>query len=120
MKSCLIVDDSKVVRKVARRIIEELGFTCQEAEDGAHARDLCAKDMPDAIFLDWNMPVMNGMEFLGHLRKMKDGKKPKVVFCSTENSAEKLRHAMKAGADEFIMKPFDAETIGLKFKQVGL
>lgn len=120
MKSCLIVDDSKVVRKVARRIIEELGFECHEAEDGAQAQKSCDAAMPNAILLDWNMPNMNGMEFLVYLRKMKNGKKPKVIFCSTESSTEKLRQAMNAGADEFIMKPFDAQTIALKFKQAGL
>ena len=64
MKSCLVVDDSRVVRKVARRIAEELGFQCEEAEDGQKAYEYCQGQMPDAILLDWNMPVMTGIEFL--------------------------------------------------------
>ena len=85
MPSCLVVDDSRVVRKVARRIVEDLGFTCEEAEDGSKAYDFCSKQMPDAILLDWNMPVMSGIEFLEKLRGMPNGNQPKVIFCTTEN-----------------------------------
>ena len=120
MKSCLVVDDSRVVRKVARRIAEELGFSCVEAEDGQKAYEACEGDMPDAILLDWNMPVMTGIEFLEKLRKMENGTHPKVVFCTTENDLEHIQQAMQAGADEYIMKPFDSEIIQSKFEQVGL
>ena len=64
MKSCLVVDDSSVIRKVARRILEDLSFTITEAEDGQQALERCQAEMPDAILLDWNMPVMDGLEFL--------------------------------------------------------
>src|SRR6266705_227521 len=67
MKTCLVVDDSGVVRKIARRILEEMGFEITEAEDGAKAFEACKRAMPDAVLLDWNMPVMDGFEFLGHL-----------------------------------------------------
>lgn len=80
MKSCLIVDDSRVVRKVARRIAEDLGFECDEAEDGQKAYDACQVKMPDAVLLDWNMPIMSGIEFLEKLRQMENGSHPKVVF----------------------------------------
>ncbi|WP_044559592.1 PleD family two-component system response regulator [Azospirillum sp. B4] len=120
MKSCLVVDDSRVVRKVARKILEELGFTCSEAEDGKQAMDLCAVSMPDAILLDWNMPVMTGIEFLRRLRKMSGGHSPKVVFCTTENDLAHIQEALSAGANEYIMKPFDSEIIQTKFEQVGL
>ena len=120
MPSCLVVDDSRVVRKVARRIVEDLGFSCEEAEDGQKAQQYCASTMPDAILLDWNMPVMSGIEFLEKLRAMPNGKTPKVVFCTTENDMAHITRAMNAGADEYIMKPFDAEIIQYKFSQVGL
>ena len=68
MKSCLIVDDSSVVRKVARRILEDLDYVVDEAEDGQEAFDKCRQEMPDAILLDWQMPVMGGLEFLKLLR----------------------------------------------------
>ena len=120
MPSCLVVDDSRVVRKVARRIVEDLGFTCEEAEDGQKAYEACSKSMPDAILLDWNMPVMSGIEFLEKLRQMPNGKNPKVVFCTTENDMSHITRAMNAGAYEYIMKPFDSEIIESKFSQIGL
>lgn len=120
MKTCLVVDDSRVVRKVARRIIEDLGFSCIEAEDGQKAYDVCSKKMPDAILLDWNMPVMSGIEFLDKLRKMGEGGHPKVVFCTTENDMDHIQRAMNAGANEYIMKPFDSDIVESKFAQIGL
>lgn len=120
MSLCLVVDDSRVVRKVARRIVEDLGFTCEEAEDGQMAYDFCAKKMPEAILLDWNMPVMSGIEFLEKLRAMPNGTSPLVIFCTTENDMAHITRAMSAGANEYIMKPFDSEIIELKFTQIGL
>ena len=120
MKHCLIVDDSAVVRKVARRIIEMLSFRVTEAENGETALDVCAADMPDAVLLDWNMPIMDGYECLKALRQMPNGDGPKVVFCTTENDVGHIARAMHAGADEYIMKPFDKEIMTAKFQEVGL
>lgn len=120
MPFCLVIDDSRVVRKVARRIVEDLGFSCDEAEDGQKAYDLCSQKMPDAILLDWNMPIMSGIEFLEKLRKMPSGDTPKVIFCTTENDMAHIQRAMTAGANEYIMKPFDSEIIESKFSQIGL
>ena len=120
MSVCLVVDDSGVVRKVARRILEELGFKCEEAADGQLAYEFCSKTMPEAILLDWNMPVMSGIEFLEKLRAMPSGNDPKVVFCTTENDMNHIQRAITAGANEYIMKPFDTEIIKSKFVQIGL
>lgn len=120
MKRCLIVDDSSVIRKVARRILENFRFAVVEASDGRQALDACTRDMPDAILLDWNMPVMDGFDFLRALRAMPSGDKPKVVFCTTENDLAHIARAMHAGADEYIMKPFDKEIVEAKFQEVGL
>jgi two-component system chemotaxis response regulator CheY len=120
MKSCLIVDDSKVVRMVARKIIEGLNFAIEEADNGQTAMDQCRKRMPDAILLDWNMPVMSGIDFLRNLRSMPGGQTPIVVFCTTENDIQHIQEAISAGANEYIMKPFDSEIIESKFSQVGL
>lgn len=120
MKSCLIVDDSKVIRMVARRILEDLNFKIVEAADGQEALNACHNAMPDAILLDWNMPVMSGIDFLRSLRGSQNGDAPVVVFCSTENDLEHIREAMEAGANEYIMKPFDKDIIESKFAQVGL
>ena len=114
MKTCLIVDDSKVVRKFARRIIEEISFEAREACDGNEAILECEKSLPDVILLDWNMPVMNGIQFLRHLRASNGGARPKVIFCTTEHDVEHIREAFDAGTDEYLMKPFDAQMLNDK------
>lgn len=120
MKLCLVVDDSKVIRKVASRILEELQFSIEEAADGQEALDACDRNLPDVVLLDWNMPVMDGLEFLKALRSREGIEQPIVVFCTTENDMSHIRTAMEAGANEYIMKPFDREIIEAKFSQVGL
>ncbi|OKL44095.1 response regulator [Pseudovibrio exalbescens] len=120
MKHCLVVDDSSVIRKVARRILEDMDFSISEAEDGQQALDACRESMPDAILLDWNMPVMDGLEFLHKLREEEGGEKPLVVFCTTENDVSHIAKAVRAGANEYIMKPFDRDIIEAKFQEVGL
>jgi len=112
MKTCLVVDDSKVIRKVARHM--------REAGDGQEALDACSQQSPDVILLDWNMPVMSGMDFLRALRQTEGGDAPKVVFCTTENGLGHIRAAIDAGADEYVMKPFDRETLESKLQIVGM
>ena len=119
MKTCLVVDDSRVIRKVARRILEDIGFEIAEASDGMEALAWCRASMPDAILLDWNMPVMSGIEFLTKLRERPDGSRSKVVFCTTENDVAHIREAIDAGADEYVMKPFDHDTLQIKLQLVG-
>lgn len=119
MKTCLIVDDSRVIRKVSRHILETLGFAVAEAENGKEALGACEAAMPDVVLLDWNMPVMSGIEFLAHLRQRPGGERPKVVFCTTENDVAHIREAIQAGADEYVMKPFDHETLQIKLQLVG-
>ena len=120
VKSCLIVDDSKVVRMVARKILEGLNFAISEAENGQLALDACQQQMPDVVLLDWNMPVLDGLGFLKALRAREGGDQPVVVFCTTENELSRIQEAIVAGANEYIMKPFDRDIIETKFAQVGL
>lgn len=120
MKSCLIVDDSRVIRKVARNIMEDLGFEADEAENGQAALEACQQRQYDAILLDWYMPIMNGIDFLRAMRALPNGDKPVVVFCTTENDINHIQEAIMAGANEYVMKPFDSEIIQAKFAQVGL
>ena len=120
MKTCLVVDDSSVIRKVARRILEGLDFQITEAEDGQQALAQCQRQLPDAVLLDWNMPVMDGYEFLKALRRLPGGDAPKVVFCTTENDVVHIARALHAGAYEYIMKPFDKDIVDAKFHEVGL
>jgi two-component system, chemotaxis family, chemotaxis protein CheY len=120
VKYCLVVDDSSVIRKVARRILESMSFQVVEAEDGEQALSTCQDRMPDAVLLDWNMPNMDGYEFLRSLRRMPGGDAPKVVFCTTDNDVAQIARALHAGANEYIMKPFDKEIVEAKFADVGL
>lgn len=118
--TCLVVDDSSVVRKVARRILERNGFTVREAEDGQKALEACRAEMPRAVLLDRNMPVMDGIGFLRALRAEYGPDDPVVVMCTTEAGTEKILEGLEAGANEYVMKPFDEEILRDKLVQVGL
>jgi two-component system, chemotaxis family, chemotaxis protein CheY len=119
-RTCLVVDDSRVVRKVARRILESKGFAVTEAADGQIALTECRAHLPDCVLLDWNMPVMDGLQFLQALRKEFGPDDPPVVFCTTENDLGHIEMAISHGAQEYIMKPFDEEILTGKLVQVGL
>ncbi len=118
-KTCLIVDDSRIIRKVARRILEDLGFEVDEAADGAEALTYCMAAMPHVVLLDWQMPVMDGLSFLRRLRDLPGGRAPKVLFCTIETRAERIAEALSAGADDYVMKPFDGEILYSKLAEVG-
>jgi putative transposase len=117
---CLIVDDSRSIRKVSRQMLESLGFRVSEAENGEATLRVCRPDMPDVVLLDWNMPVMDGYSFLKQLRAFPEGLAPKVVFCTTENDMSFIARALEAGADEYIMKPFDKDILVAKLLEVGV
>ena len=120
MKHCLVVDDSEVIRKVARRILESMHFEISEAETGQQAIEMCKSNMPDAILLDWMMPVMSGLEFLGALRLANLEKRPYIIYATTENDQSELTRAFTAGADDYVLKPFDRASLVAKFTDVGL
>ena len=103
-----------------RKVGRNLRFDAEEAADGQQALETCRKQMPDAVLLDWNMPVMNGIDFLRALRREPGGERPVVVFCTTENDMNHIAEAMRSGANEYIMKPFDKDIVEAKFQEVGL
>ena len=119
LSTCLIVDDSRIIRKVARRIVEALGYEVDEAADGAEALAYCTGAMPDVLLIDWNMPVMDGLSFLRRLRGLPGGDQPKVLFCTIETRPERIAEALAAGADDYVMKPFDGEILQSKLAEVG-
>ena len=119
-RNCLVVDDSRVVRKVARRILEANGFAVAEAGDGQQALDACRAGLPDFVLLDWNMPVMDGITFLRVLRGEFGPDRPPVIFCTTENDMTHIEMAIASGAQEYIMKPFDEDILVSKLGQAGL
>ena len=118
MKHCLVIENSRVIRKVACGILEQLHFVPQEAEDTQSALDACRVNMPDAILLDVPQPA--GVAFIRSLRRERNGDHPVVVLCTTENDVAHIARALHAGANEYIMKPFDKEIVEAKFQEVGL
>jgi len=119
LKTCLVVDDSRVLRKVARRILEDLGFAVAEASDGMEALAWCRAMMPDLVLLDLNLPGLSGLELLRRLRQEPGGEAPRVVFCSAEISLERIGEALESGAAEYIIKPFDGEIVAEKLMLAG-
>lgn len=120
MKMCLVVDDSEVVRRVARRIAEELNFVPLEAADGEEAIQQCRNDMPDAILVDWQMPKMDGVEFIEALQNEENGDTPTVFYCTTEHDAPLINRALSNGATDFMLKPYDFNLVREKFQTAGL
>ena len=117
---CLVVDDSRVIRRMAGDILKALGLRTAEAEHGGKAVEFCRNTVPDMVLLDWNMPEMDGITCLRALRAMDLSPRPVVVMCTTENGMAKIRQALEAGADEYIMKPYDQGVLLDKLTQVGL
>ena len=119
MHHCLIVDDSDVIRKVAKRVLEDMHMTSTEAESAGEALECCKRAMPDLILLDWHMPELPPLEFLTQLRKAPNGDQPLVIYCTTENDAGDISRARQNGANEILMKPFDRESLEQKLRQAG-
>lgn len=120
MKHCLVVDDSQVVRKVARHLLESMSIEVTEAENGPIAVEQCVRRMPDAILLDWQMPAMSGLAFIGTLRLATKGDRPHIIYCTTENDPAELSRAFVGGADDYLLKPFDRETLTAKLAAARL
>ena len=119
MRHCLIVDDSDIVRRVAKRVLEDLHITSTEAETADEAMVFCGRAMPDLILLDWHMPQMPPQDFLAALRHAPGGDHPVVIYCTTENDPSDFARARQNGANEIMMKPFDTEALKRKLHQAG-
>ncbi|NBC88450.1 MAG: response regulator [Alphaproteobacteria bacterium] len=118
-QTCLIVDDSRVIRKVAAKIAKSLGYVPEEAQDGIEALARCRKAMPALVLTDWSMPEMDGLEFVRQLRAIPTPKPPVVVFCTSKGDATDIHEGIKAGADDYIVKPFDEAALKAKLEQLG-
>ena len=119
MKHCLVVEDSRVMRTVARRIFEDLKFDIGEAEEGMAALRAVRDKMPDVIFLDWNLPSMPGLEFIKSVRGQQNGSHPVILFATTENDPDEIAQAITAGADDYVMKPYDRASLRSKLVELG-
>lgn len=116
----LIIDDSKAMRMILGKIIRELGFEVAEAENGLKGMDslLSAGDI-DLVLVDWNMPEMNGYEFVKAVRSQAVYDAIRLVVVSSETQAEGVERMEEAGADEYITKPFTKEALAEKLGLLG-
>ena len=120
MSQCLIIDDSDVVRKIARRIMEGAGFSVSEAGDAGEALLACRREMPRLVLLDGMMPGLSSVDFIKKLREMDGGDEPKIVVCSTENDVANMARNRRAGANHYLQKPFDRDILLGKLAETGL
>jgi two-component system, chemotaxis family, chemotaxis protein CheY len=118
--SCLILDDSRMIRAIARRMFEGLGFVVTEAEDGRDALVQCAQHAPDLVLVDWNMPHMDGIAFITAIRADPTMAQPKLLLCSTETRLSMIRMALRVGASSYLMKPFNAARVTHRLRRFGL
>ena len=116
MKTCLVIDDSRVIRKVACRILQDLTFETEEAENGAVALEVCRRKMPDVILLDWNMPKLSGIDTLRTLRQA--GNNTPVIMVTTEAEKSRVIEAIKTGANDYLIKPFSPDQLAAKVKGI--
>jgi two-component system chemotaxis response regulator CheY len=119
-KYILVVDDSDVIRRVAACLLARMGYRVSEAANGQEALEHCRSTMPDAVLLDWQMPVMGSIEFLEAMRAVPKGDQPCVIYCTSEHDVEDITRALNSGANEFLMKPFDRAAIESKLVDCGL
>lgn len=119
MRRCLVADDASVIRKVARHIIEGQRYEVSEAENGQQALQLCREQIPDVILLDWHMPSMSPFEFLAAFRNLPDAKRTTVIYCTTEHDPVDISRALAAGADDYLLKPFDRASLEGKLADIA-
>lgn len=120
MKSCLVVEDSAVVRQLAVRIITELGLSAREAENAADAVEMCRMDAPDAVLLDWDLPSMGALDFLRGVGALPPDNRPVIILCATENDPQQFLLAKAAGAAFHMLKPYDKGAITERLTEAGI
>jgi two-component system chemotaxis response regulator CheY len=120
MKTCLILEDSELIREIASRILKELSVTPAEAESAAKGLDQCRASKIDAVMLDWDLPAMGALDFLRGAAELLPEQKPVIILCATENDPQQFTLAKAAGAAHYLLKPFDKGTVGAKLAEIGL
>lgn len=117
----LVIDDSRAMRTVLTRILDDLGFETSQAGDGESGLALVDDEgFPDLAVVDWNMPVMDGLEFVNQLRSRPGGRSVVVMMVTTENERLQVVRALAAGANEYVFKPFTPDAIAAKLAILGL
>lgn len=120
MPQCLVADDSKVIRMILSKIMNNMKYDVIEAEDGEEVVELCETKEPDLIIMDTKLPILDGIDAMYKIREMQKIKQPKIIFCSSITDPQKIREALDGGADDYIMKPFDEEIILSKLEILNL
>ena len=120
MKLCLVIDDSGVIRKVARALLNSIGYQVIEAETGEDGLNICTEQMPDVIMIDWDLPDMSGFDFLVDFKRTFPRQEPHIVYATTENDQIDISRALKAGASDYLIVPFDRANIEDKFPNAAL
>ena len=119
-KSCLIVDDSRVIREIAVRIIADLGFETGEASDAAAAIEYCRSEKPALVLLDWDLPSMGALDFLKAAAEFPPEEKPEIILSATENDPQQFMLAKAAGAAHHVLKPFDRDLLAEKISELDV
>ncbi len=120
MKTCLVLEDSELIREIASRILKELSVTPFEAESAAKALDQCRASKIDAVMLDWDLPAMGALDFLRGAAELPAEQKPIIILCATENDPQQFTLAKAAGAAHYLLKPFDQSSVAAKLASIGL
>lgn len=118
MQKCLVIDDTSVIRKVAHAILLDMSYLVLEASDTDEAFKLCKTEQPDVVILDWHIPDCDPLEFLTALRSTFTGRRPYVLYCTSEKDPDIISAAIDAGADDFILKPFNRASLVNKFADI--
>ncbi|NBV87708.1 MAG: response regulator [Verrucomicrobia bacterium] len=117
----LIIDDSRTMRIIISKIVREIGFETGDAGHGQEGLDWIAENgFPELVCCDWNMPEMNGLEFVQHARALPGNEGMQIMMITTESEADNVMAALEAGANEYLMKPFTKESIQEKLSILGL
>lgn len=120
MPKCIIADDSKIIRSLLTKIMENFGFDVLEAEDGDEILELLIREAPQLIISDWTLPGIDGIDVLYKIREDRKIEQPKFLFCSSNSEINIMKQALDGGADDYIMRPFDEEIIGSKLAILGI
>lgn len=118
MLHCFVIDDSDIIRRYTRLIFESLNFRVSEAENALAAIERLRTESPDYIMLDWRLPDCNSIELLTKIRALPSQKRPYIIYVATENDPGELQRALRYGADNFILKPFNREIIEIKLREI--
>ena len=119
MAECLVIEDSEVIRLVARKTLESIGHHVAEASTSAEAMVLCRQVLPDVIFLDWDMPALGALDFLKGIHELRQDERPVIILCATENDAQQFALAKAAGAAFHVLKPYDRKSIETVLSDAG-